>query len=259
MVYKPSGNVLIRVHHQPRIKLFTPKDVGDCPVSVCRITPGRTTRVVSQQDGSKEDISDGWAGSFSAHRELPVFWTGITIFRSYSDAEHAAAALSAAGGLSPHEGNIPVSSGAAVAVSTASSTTLAETTKEKPSVFGNPCQLQGGYERPPLTVGNKRARKRLARDAVGPMFEFACSPNSSMGNVFKDLNIPHVRLAKEYIDLESAVADEQLAYQLSQCVRPNLWAAIPCVSGSPWQRLNLHRLGKPFNKHVIAKAGRGQM
>ena len=59
-VYKPSGNVLIRVHHQPRIKLFTPKDVGDCPVSVCRITPGRTTRVVSQQDGSKEDISDGW-------------------------------------------------------------------------------------------------------------------------------------------------------------------------------------------------------
>ena len=84
-VYKPSGNVLIRVHHQPRIKLFTPKDVGDCPVSVCRITPGRTTRVVSRQDGSKEDINDGWAGRFSAHRELPVFWTGITIFRLYSD------------------------------------------------------------------------------------------------------------------------------------------------------------------------------
>ena len=84
-VYKPSGNVLIRVHHQPRIKLFTPKDVGDCPVSVCRITPGRTTRVVSQQDGSKEDIRDGWAGRFSAHRELPTFWTGITIFRLYSD------------------------------------------------------------------------------------------------------------------------------------------------------------------------------
>ena len=48
-VYKPSGNVLIRVHHQPRIKVITPKDVGDCPVSVCRITPGRTTRIVSQQ------------------------------------------------------------------------------------------------------------------------------------------------------------------------------------------------------------------
>ena len=80
------------------------------------------------------------------------------------------------------------------------------------------------------------------------MFEFACSPNSSMGNVFKDLNIPHVRLAKEYIDLESAVADEQLAYQLSQRVQPNLWAAIPCVSGSPWQRLSPHRLGKPFKK-----------
>ena len=133
-------------------------------------------------------------------------------------------------------------------MSTASSTTLAETTKEKPSVFGNPCQLEGGDERPPITVGNKRARKRLAHDAVGPMFEFACSPNSSMGNVFKDLNIPHVRLAKEYIDL-----DEQLAYQISQCVQPNLWAAIPCVSGSPWQRLSLHRLGKPFKKKLGEK------
>ena len=128
---------------------------------------------MSQQGGSKEDIRDGWAGRFS---ELPAFWTGVTIFRLYSDSEHSAAALSAAGGLSPQEGNIPVSSGAAVTVSTASSTTLAETTKEKPSVFGNPCQLQRGDERPPLTVGNKRARKRLARDAVGPMFEFACSP-----------------------------------------------------------------------------------
>ena len=74
-----------------------------------------------------------------------------------------------------------------------------------------------------------------------------------MGNVFKDLNIPHVRLAKEYIDLESAVADEQLAYQISQCVQPNLWAAIPCVSGSPWQRLSLHRLGKPFKKKFREK------
>ena len=148
-VIKPSGNVLIRVHHQPRTKLFTRKDVGDCPASVCRITPGRTTRVVSQQDGSKEDFSDGSAGRFSAQRELPVLWTGII----YSDSEHSAAALSAAG-LSPHEGNIPVSSGAAVTVSTASSITLAETTKEKPSVFGSPCQLEGGDERPPFTVGN---------------------------------------------------------------------------------------------------------
>ena len=99
---------------------------------------------MSQQDGSKEGIRDGWAGRFSAHRELSAFWTGIAIFRLYSDSEHSAAALSAAGGLSPHEGNIPVSSGAAVTVSTASSTTLAETTKERLSVFGNPCQLDGG-------------------------------------------------------------------------------------------------------------------
>ena len=120
---------------------------------------------------------------------------------------------------------MPVSSGAAVTVSTASSTTLAETTKEKPSV------LRRSDERPPLTVGNKRARKRLARDAVGPIFEFACSPNSSMGNVFKDLNIPHVRLAKEYIDLESAVCPTQLVGSHSMCLRITLAEAEPSQIG----------------------------
>ena len=146
-VYKPDGNMLIRVHHQHRTTL-TPKDVAECPVSVSRITPGRTTRVVSQQGGSKEDIYDGWAGRFSAHQELPVSWTGVTIFRLRMDSKQLAAALSAAEEPDLCAGEIPVSSGAAVTVSTASSTPLAETTDRKPSVFGNPCQFQRGDKRP---------------------------------------------------------------------------------------------------------------
>ena len=46
-------------YHQPRKCLFAPNGVGDWPVPVSQITPGRTTRVVSQRNGSKEDISDG--------------------------------------------------------------------------------------------------------------------------------------------------------------------------------------------------------
>ena len=58
-VYKPGLLVLIRVHHPPRKCLFTPKNVDDCPVPVG--SPSRT-RVVSQYDESREDISDGWSG-----------------------------------------------------------------------------------------------------------------------------------------------------------------------------------------------------
>ena len=46
-------------------------------------------------------------------------------------------------------------------MSTASSTTLAETTKGKPSVFGNPCQLQGGDDALRLPLATSASRVML--------------------------------------------------------------------------------------------------
>ena len=71
-----------------------------------------------------------------------------------------------------------------------------------------------------------------------------------MGRVFEGLGIPHVRLAKEYIDLSAGEGEIQLQSQIEGCEKPNLWAAIPCTSGSAWQRLSKAKLGSQFKKKL---------
>ena len=72
-------------------------------------------------------------------------------------------------------------------------------------IFGMPCRAEVEAPQPKqFEVGNHRARKRQARiDKLPVMFEYACSPESNMGRVFEGLGIPHVRLAKEFIDLST--------------------------------------------------------
>ena len=69
-----------------------------------------------------------------------------------------------------------------------------------------------------------------------------------MGYVNSLYDIPHVRLCKEMYDLEDPDTISQVTSQL-KCGGPaNLWGAIPCTTGSPWQRLNLFRGGAQFRK-----------
>ena len=124
-------------------------------------------------------------------------------------------------------------------------------------VFGMPCSKK--EPRKKFSVGNKRARKRIARGNSMPvMFEYACSSDSTMGAVHQALGIPHVRLAKEHIDLETNEGDEQLTAQLQSCSKPNMWAAIPCTSGSPWQRLNVHKYGNKYKQYLRAQVKRSE-
>ena len=96
--------------------------------------------------------------------------------------------------------------------------------------------------------------KRQARmDKLPVMFEYACSPESNMGRVFEGLGIPHVRLAQEFIDLSTDEGEIQLQSQIEGCDKPNLWTAIPCTSGSAWQRLNKAKLGSQFKKKLKQK------
>ena len=101
-------------------------------------------------------------------------------------------------------------------------------------IFGTPCSAEVEAPQPKrFEVGNHRARKRQARiDKLPVMFEYACSPESNMGPVFEGLGIPHVRLAKEFIDLSTDEGEIHLQSQIEGCDKPNLWAAIPCTSGS---------------------------
>ena len=196
-VFKENANCLVRYHIMPRQNLFTPKEVEDCPASPERFTAARTTRAVFQ-GGKADNIHDGWFGS-RPNRSLGDAWTGFTVFK-----------------LKPIQSDCVITTGAAVMLDSVPPTPLTEASKNgRPNtlpIFGMPCSA--GVEAPQrkqFEVGNHRARKRQARiDKLPVMFEYACSPESNMGRVLEGLGIPHVRLAKEFIDLSTDEGEIQL-------------------------------------------------
>ena len=108
-------------------------------------------------------------------------------------------------------------------------------------------------------VPNKRNRKKIEkRNGVGPdspLFEFACDPESQMGITSDLYGIPHVRLSREFGDLTDPEVIAQLDYQIQESpMAPNLWGAIPCTSGSPWQYINSSKGGAAFQPTYADKS-----
>ena len=106
-----------------------------------------------------------------------------------------------------------------------------------------------------FSVPNRRHRKKIEkRNGVGPsspLFEFACDPESQMGITSDMYGVPHVRLSREFGDLTDPEVIVQLDYQIRESpMAPNLWGAIPCTSGSPWQYINSAKGGAAFQAYL---------
>jgi len=74
-----------------------------------------------------------------------------------------------------------------------------------------------------------------------------------MGQTNEELEICHVRLCKEHINLCDENACAQLDYQIRAAAErapPHMWGALPCTSGSPWQYINKLRGGERFKVHL---------
>ena len=104
-------------------------------------------------------------------------------------------------------------------------------------------------------VPNKRNRKKNEwRKGIGPdspLFEFTCDPESQMGITSEMHGVPHVRLSREFGDLTDPEVIAQLDYQIwASRMAPNLWGAIPCTSGSPWQYINSAKGGVAFKAYL---------
>ena len=70
-----------------------------------------------------------------------------------------------------------------------------------------------------------------------------------MHETFLEMGIPHIALSKEHLDLDDPQMQAQLHHHISTCDEiPDLWASIPCTSGSPWQRVNRMKGGLKFMK-----------
>ena len=103
--------------------------------------------------------------------------------------------------------------------------------------FGMPSSTQ-----PAQASKSKKKKKKKKPRKTRPgrcMFEFACASDSQMHETFLEMGIPHIALSKEHLDLDDPQMQAQLHHHISTCDEiPDLWASIPCTSGSPWQRVN---------------------
>ena len=74
----PSGQV-VRIHRVPRLQLFSPIGVMDCPVDLRSLSLERVTHGCSA-DGHSWCSQDFWPGT-RGHAKMSQLWTGKTIFR----------------------------------------------------------------------------------------------------------------------------------------------------------------------------------
>ena len=159
-----------------------------------------------------------------------------------------------------------VSSGAALPPCTATATNLTVSTHARESlpVFGLAAPSTprvGGDGTKPHSKHNKRTRRKGKPVKLTTVFEYACShcsPDSMLGRVHEELGVPHVRLAKETLDVENEIVALQLHEQLRACPRSHLWASLPCTSGCQWHRVQLKKGGFEYRARLMQKVQRSR-
>ncbi|CAE7293066.1 GIP [Symbiodinium sp. CCMP2592] len=70
---------------------------------------------------------------------------------------------------------------------------------------------------------------------------------------YHELGVPHVRLAKETLDVENELVAAQLHEQFSACPKSHLWVSLPCTSGCQWHRVQLKRGGGEYRARLLQK------
>eukprot|EP00435_Cladocopium_sp_Y103_P016957 s418_g4.t1 len=73
-----DGDYLTRAHNTPRFQLFTPERVGDLPVAMERILPGRLTKMIFSEDGSSQENESMWRNKKMATKHMGKGWLGET-------------------------------------------------------------------------------------------------------------------------------------------------------------------------------------
>ena len=145
----------------------------------------------------------------------------------------------------------PIIAGLAITPHTAYRTALVDAyPSDGIPVFGMPSSTTPNK----LSKRQKRRAKAAALARGRCMFEFACSVDSQMKQTNDKFGIPHVCLARERFDLLDSNTQAQLSSMLKNSApRPDIWASIPCTSGSPWQRINRHKGDSSFAKRLARK------
>jgi hypothetical protein len=100
---------------------------------------------------------------------------------------------------------------------------------------------------------NHSDASRKAKTGHQVMFEFCCSPESSLGKVHEEKGIMHFRLTKESNDSSAPEEYESLQKMIDQFPGATLWGSLPCDPWPKWQAVNVARYGKEFAERLKKK------
>ena len=102
---------------------------------------------------------------------------------------------------------------------------------------------------------NRARRLATAKELPGrnTLFEYACSPESSLSQFAKEIGVNAIRLSLDAIDLSDPQHVEQLHGQVFELKGADIWMSLPCTFHCQWQSLNLHKGGSEYKKRLKAK------
>ena len=165
-----------------------------------------------------------------------------------------------ASALLAHQLKSMIVSGVATSPHSSSCTPIVELCSTHTPAFGGKCIPVCSAPTTTQRKANKNNRRKRKADqkskVPGPkstVFEFACAVDSQMGQTNEEMNINHIRLCREHINLCDEESCAQLDYQIraaAESAPPHMWGALPCTSGSPWQYINSIRGGERFKVHL---------
>ena len=89
-----------------------------------------------------------------------------------------------------------------------------------------------------------------AMPGIGTLYEYACSSESSLGQVAGEVGIRCIRLSLADIDLANEDHVSQLVRQVGQQKGSDVWVSIPCTYHSQWQSMNIPRGGAKYEKKL---------
>ena len=177
------------------------------------------------------------------------------------DSSHRPLEEASASALLAHQLKGMIVSGVATSPHSSSCTPIVELCSTHTPAFGGKCipvcSAPATTPQHKINKNNRRKRKADQKSKVpGPkstVFEFACAVDSQMGQTNEEMNINHIRLCREHINLCDEESCAQLDYQIraaAESAPPHMWGALPCTSGSPWQYINSIRGGERFKVHL---------
>jgi len=101
--------------------------------------------------------------------------------------------------------------------------------------------------------------ERKAKQAIPSIVEFACSPQSELGNEALLKGISSLRLTEQFADLSELDGLNKAKHHVARMPKPvHLHGSLPCTPWTQWAYMNLSRLGREFQERLMCERSKSR-